>query len=260
MILTVQFQSHLMDKQFALKYNELEQNHWWFKARSEILKNILNHHLTWTDINKALEIGTSSGNNLYKLYPRNIDICGVEPFEQNIAIAQRKGNIPVLKGTAEQLPPKIDRQTFDLITMFDVLEHTKDDNAVLKNIHNHLTDQGFLFITVPAYQWMWGAQDVISHHYRRYTLTKLRAKIEKTGFKTTYSTYFNTFLFPPIAAIRGLAKLKPEPDEHGEFGDFKYGNSLSNALLYHIFRAEKWFLPPLKFPFGVSVLIVANKN
>jgi len=249
-----------MDKQFALKYDELEQNHWWFKARSEILKNILNHHLNWADINKALEIGTSSGNNLYKLYPGHIDVCGIEPFEQNISIAQRKGNIPVFKGTAEHLPPEIDRQTFDLITLFDVLEHTEDDIAVLRNLNNHLRNKGFLFISVPAFQWMWGTQDVISHHYRRYTLKNLRCKIEKAGFKTIYSTYFNTLLFPPIAILRVLARLKPKTEEHSKFGDFKYGNSFSNTLLYHIFRIEKWLLPSVKFPFGVSALIVANKN
>ena len=249
-----------MDKQFALKYDELEQTHWWFRARSEILKKLLDSHLTWSRIDNALEIGTSSGNNLYSLYPKNLNLWGVEPFEDNISIARNKGPVPVLKGTAEQLPAEIDNMTFDLITMFDVLEHTEDDMAVLTNIYHHLSDGGSLFISVPAYEWMWGEQDVISHHYRRYTLSNLRQKTEKTGFNTVYSTYFNTFLFPPIAAIRLLANLKPQPEEPAEFGDFKYGNSFSNNLLYHIFKTEKWLLPHLKFPFGVSALIVVTKN
>jgi len=250
-----------MDKEFALKYDELEQQHWWFRARRNILKKLLNHYVNWQHIENAVEIGTSSGNNLYSLYPSNIQLFGVEPFAANVEIARQKGNIPVYEGKAESLPLPLANKHFDLITMFDVLEHTPDDIVVLNYLHKKLSTKGQLILTVPAYMWMWGQQDIVSHHYRRYTRKELTSKLKDANYKIAYSSYFNTILFPPIAAIRLLSKLTSDRENsNSEFGDFAYSTGLANTLLYHLFNTEKKLLPHIRLPFGVSVIIVATKN
>jgi len=249
-----------MDQTFALKYDELEQKHWWFKARREILHKILNRFINWQACNNAVEVGTSSGNNLYHLYPPNINLYGVEPFAENVAIARDKGPVPVYKGRAEKLPDVISNLDFELITLFDVLEHTKDDLQVLRYLRSKLSGHGKLVISVPAYMWMWGHQDEISHHYRRYTLAELVHKLEKTGYTINYKSYFNTFLFIPVAIIRLLARFKSSQKNGEEFGDFKIGPKFLNDILFSVFRTEKYLLPHIQFPFGVSIIIVASKN
>lgn len=251
-----------MDKEFALKYDELEQNHWWFKARRNILKKLLNHFVDWQDIENAVEIGTSSGNNLYNIYPTGIPLYGVEPFTENVKIARQKGDIPVFEGKAESLPPPLNEKYFDLITMFDVLEHTADDMAVLNYLHGKLHSGGQLVLSVPAYMWMWGQQDMVSHHYRRYTQKELSRKLKKSNFNITYSSYFNTILFPPIAAVRLLSKLtgNQQVSNTDKFGDFAYSPGIANALLFALFNTERKLLPYVSLPFGVSIIIVASKN
>ena len=248
-----------MDKQFALRYDQLEQEHWWFRGRRAILKSLLNAHIPWQNIDRVVEVGTSSGTNLYHLYPSDVELLGIEPFAPNLEIARSKGKVPVMQGTAEEFPDAVDEKLFDLITMFDVLEHTEDDRLVLDRMHDRLTDEGYLAITVPAYMWMWGQQDVVSHHYRRYTMTELVGKLREAGFTICHHTYFNTFLFPPIGLIRLLSRLLPEK-EADEFGDFQQGGSALNTLLTRVFGAERHLLRFLKFPFGVSAFAVARKN
>ena len=84
----------------------------------------------------------------------------------------------------------------------DVIEHIKDDEEALKEIYRVLKPQGMAIIAVPAFMFLWGVTDVISHHYRRYTLSELRKKIENRRFSIIRSSYFNTFLFPFIALVR----------------------------------------------------------
>jgi hypothetical protein len=106
--------------------------------------------------------------------------------------------------------------------------------------------------------WLWGQQDVVNQHCRRYTKGELREKLQAADFRTERMTYFNTFLFPPIAAVRVLAHIgrrEPAPD-----GDFAYVPSSSNAILFNLFASEGIFLRLFDFPFGVSVFAAARKN
>lgn len=251
-----------MDKSFALKYAELEEKHWWFRARRNILTTLLQNDIDWNNVDHLLEIGTSSGMNLYDIYRRFLyadQIHGVEPFAPNLDLANRRGKIKVYPGTAEELPDELDEYRYDVITMFDVLEHTEDDEAVLRYLYPRITDYGSLVLTVPAYMWLWGRQDEVSHHYRRYTMPLLKQRLENNGFKILYSTYFNTILFPAIAALRLASKLGADEKESDNFGDFNYGHPLLDKLFFLLFNLERYPLKFLKFPYGVSLYAHAVK-
>lgn len=161
---------------------------------------------------RVLEIGTGPGENLYSLYPADVVLAGVEPDRDNAARAGSRGPIPVYTGSVEQMPGEVVSGELDLVCMFDVLEHIEDDGGALEHVAELLCDGGRLALSVPAYQWMWGQQDVVNMHCRRYTRGELCRKLDRHGFEIVRATYFNTVLFLPIASLRLPARFMSRKD------------------------------------------------
>lgn len=242
-----------MDSNFSHAYRELEKQHWWFRARREILKTLLSY-FQLPEKPVVIEVGVGSGENLYTIYPRHFSLFGIEPFPENAKYADERGDVPVYTGTAEVWPAELESHRIDMICMFDVLEHLENDSAALEIMYDKLQPGGYLLLSVPAYQWLWGRQDEISHHYRRYTRSSLLEKIQKAGFTPYRATYFNTILFPAIAMQRMLQKLT---GARGSDFDQRYGKA--EQLFYRLFKTEKHILPFMSFPFGVSFFVAAKK-
>lgn len=77
------------------------------------------------------------------------------------------------------------------------------------------------------------------------------------GLRIVQKTYFNTFLFPPIAIVRGLSKCFNLKERES---DFDISSRFLNGLFYFIFNLEIYFLELFSFPFGVSILFILKKN
>ncbi|MGV3755635.1 MAG: class I SAM-dependent methyltransferase [Verrucomicrobiota bacterium] len=247
-----------MERAYAEQYANYEEQHWWFRARRVILRRLLAKEVAWRPGMKVFEIGCGPGLNLYSLYPQDCELYGMEPEAENAGIAGKRGKVPVSVGTVEAMPPELSAQQFDVITMFDVLEHIQDDASALRLVKERLVPGGCLVMTVPAYQWMWGQQDVVNLHYRRYTEGQLVMRLREAGFEVQRATYFNSLLFPPIAAVRLLARLFVSKDKPAK-SDFEYSTGGLNGVLYQIFAAEAGWLEKFSFPCGVSVFAVARK-
>jgi hypothetical protein len=111
---------------------------------------------------------------------------------------------------------------------------------------------------VPAYMFLWGVQDEVAHHYRRYTKGSLLKVVrDKTKLKTVRSSYFNTFLFAPIAIVRLVSRLF---NIKGRESDFDLNSPMLNKILFSIFNFERKILKKISFPFGVSILALFKKN
>ena len=246
-----------MDANYAAGYAELQKNHWWFRARFEILRRLIGK-LPWTESPRIMEIGCGPGETLYRIYPPRAKIWGVEPDATNAAIARARGDIPILQTMVDSLPPEIADESFDGIAMLDVIEHIENEQPVLAIVRKKLAPKGFFIVTVPAYQCLWGRQDDVSHHFRRYTATRLRADLKKAGFQIEHMTYFNTFLFPPIATVRLACRLL-KISGSGK-SDFDYTAGFLDRLLYHVFAAEAGWLARMNFPFGLSIFAIARKT
>ena len=177
------------EEYYSTDFQRDEEHHWWYRARRKILRSVI-RAIALPQGASILEIGIGSGKNLYSIYPEHTKLCGVEPGPELVEAAAQRGTIPVHLGTAEELPPPVVSQHFDAITMLDVLEHTEDDELVLRGVYERLRPGGVLLLTVPAYMFLWTAHDVAMGHYRRYRMRPLVALLRRRGFGIERATYF----------------------------------------------------------------------
>ena len=244
-----------MDFSFYKKYFEEEENHWWFRVRRNIIRLLIKEYKI-PKTAKIFDFGCGSGYNVGFLQKLGFDASGADISAEAIEFGRSRGirNLEVVNNS-EIRPPE---GCFDLIMTLDVIEHIEDDLGAIRAIEGALRPGGRLIIAVPAYQWLWGVQDEVAHHFRRYTAKSLLAVLNRIpNLKIVRKTYFNTFLFLPIVAVRLLSKtLKTKERE----SDFEINSPIMNGLFYAIFNLETYFLKFMNFPFGVSILMVIQKN
>jgi SAM-dependent methyltransferase len=175
--------------------------------------------------------------------------------------ARDKGCPAIVVGRGGALP-FADGQ-FDLISAMEVIEHVEDDGALLADIKRVLKPGGLLYVTVPAFQFLWGPADVFAHHYRRYDRGALVRRLQQSGFRPRRVSYFSCLLFPAVAAIRLARRPFVRLDElsaadlKDQF-DFYIGPRFLNAPLRAIFGSEEMLLRGLDLPFGSSLLAIAE--
>lgn len=248
-----------MREDFYATYYEVEGRHWWFRGRAKIVTAViaaLGQRRPDGGSPRILDFGTGTGTMLPQLR-RFGDAQGVDADEQAVAFCRARGEAQVRQLASDELP--FPDESFDLLTALDVLEHIEADHAALREVARVLEPGGRMVATVPANPWMWGAQDEVSHHHRRYTEGSLRAAIADAGLELERITHFNTLLFPPIAAIRLVRRMRPArgPVE-SDFG-MPGGEGRLNRVLGWLFGLEANWLRRADLPFGVSLLAVARK-
>jgi SAM-dependent methyltransferase len=238
---------------YSIMY-EVEETHWWFVGRRRIISSFLEKicRELGTKRPRILDVGCGTGANL-ELLGKYGEAEGVDVSPEALAFCRARGLENVKLGEAERLP--YEDNSFDLVTGLDVVEHLDDDVAGLREMRRVLKPGGRALLFVPAFMFLWGVQDDISHHRRRYTIPDLRRVVEAAGFRVERTTYANISFFAPILAGRALMKvtgLKPASENN-------INVSALNGVLGRILGAESFFLRRMNFPFGVSALCVARR-
>ncbi len=248
-----------MEDTYVAQYLEAEKKHWWWIARRKIIERLVLKVLKIKQesaFRRALEIGCFSGMNVQALLPLARQWVGIEP--SRVAISQARSNAPELEVHEGLFPDVHPSGSFDAVFMLDVLEHTEDASVTLKNVFSCVEPGGYFFVTVPAYMWLWSQFDIINQHYRRYTRRQLVKELTAAGFVIEYAGYFNSLLFVPAAAQRLLKKRGASNVSNIDTGA-KIPSSPINLFLGFIFTLEKYILPYVKFPFGLSVIAIARR-
>tara|TARA_S200000501_G_scaffold368487_1_gene406406 strand:+ start:2064 stop:2792 length:729 start_codon:yes stop_codon:yes gene_type:complete len=242
-----------MDKENYKSEISLMNNHWWFVSRKLILKNILDQYVDKSNKLNILEIGCGSGGNLNFLSKYGT-LSALELDDNARAHATSKNICKVDYG---KLPYDIPfDKRFDIICLFDVLEHIEEDILSLTTIHEYLNKGGKIILTVPAYMFLWSRHDMYSHHKRRYNMSQINRMLKSTGYNVKYSSYFNFLLFPMIFTFRLLEKIIRFDLRKN---DLKQENKIVNYLLKKIFSFESKLLPRLSVPFGMSIVSIGIK-
>jgi SAM-dependent methyltransferase len=229
-----------------------QESHWWFRARRQILSRMLDR-LALPEDSKILEIGCGVGGNI-PLLKNYGDVTAVEMDEFAAKHTSQTYAIKVVQGS---LPDDLEiKEQFDLICLFDVLEHIEADQAALERIAALLKDDGRLVLTVPAHQWLFGTHDKFLHHFRRYSKRNLIERLTTAGFFQQKVSYFNFLLFPLVIFARFIDLLKKSEESMG----YSKPSAPINSILYGVFQAEKWLLPNFGLPFGASIISISSKN
>ena len=232
----------------------MEDVHWWFVARRRIFLTVLDRYLDGTS-GRILDVGCGTGTMLRHL-ARYGDPEGIDVDAEAIEYCHARGLTRVAQAPADSLPFAED--TFGLVTALDVVEHVEDDRAVFREMHRVLRPGGTLLLSVPAYMFLWGRQDDINLHKRRYVAAQIRERLASAGFEVVRLTYINAILFPAIAALRLVRHLLPKPRTLES--DFSVPAPRPvNFLLGEIFGAERFLVKEVDIPFGVSIMAVARK-
>jgi SAM-dependent methyltransferase len=230
-----------------------EATHWWFVGRRRLFAREI-ARLGLAREARILDVGAGTGSNLRLLAGLGFKrVQSVDQSDEAIRFCAEKGLGAVAKGDASALPFPDGR--FDLVIASDVIEHIDDDRRALREFARVLAPGGRLLLTVPAFQALWGLQDEVSHHRRRYRLRPLLGLIAAAGLTPRRHYYFNYLLFTPIWLARRLIDLLAVPLA----SEARLNNPIINRLLTAIFRLDVASAPWLKPPFGVSALAVAAK-
>ncbi len=233
----------------------IEESHWWYTGRRKILSSFVEDICRRvTDRRpRILDVGCGTGANLLMLSKYG-DAEGVDVSEDALAFCRERGFENVKLGAAEKLP--YDDGTFDLVTALDVVEHLDDDLAGLREMRRVLRPGGRVLLFVPTFMFLWGLQDDVSHHRRRYRMPELRRVLEQAGFEIERTTYANITFFMPILAMRKLMRLTGLKAE----SENNINVPALNGVLARLLGAESRLLKYANIPFGVSGLCVARKS
>ena len=241
-----------MDRKVFDQMAKLDATHWWFTARRRILDGLIERVVKPPQDARILELGAGTGHNLAMLSRfGHVEASELDPIARELA-SERLGR-PVVEAALPDLM-MFPAATYDLIALLDVLEHVVDDKGSLAAIFGRLKPGAALLLTVPANPWMWSAHDAAHHHHRRYRKREIAALARAAGYDIELLSPFNSLLFPPIAAVRLIGRLRGD-----ESSDDAMPGALVNKTLEAVFGLERALIGRVPMPFGVSLVAVLRR-
>jgi SAM-dependent methyltransferase len=132
--------------------------------------------------------------------------------------------------------------TFDLVMATDVREHVDDDLLALRELRRVLKSDGRLLLTVPTFKLLWGLQDEVSHHKRRYRMSQILERMRTVGLTECEHFYFNFLLFLPILAARRLM-FRVKLDSENQVNPFIVNRMLAMLFRFDILVARRCVRP-----------------
>lgn len=239
---------------------EMEDRSFWFRHRNNCILAIM-QSFPFDDTQPIFDVGGGNGYVAKGIQDAGMQSVLIEPGEQGAINAFHRGVQNVICSTLQDA--NFDSESIAAIGLFDVVEHIENDREFLEDLHALLVDGGKIYITVPAYQWLWSLEDVHAGHFRRHTRSSLGTLLTNTGFEVEYSSYFFAFLPLPILLLRALPYrlklVKPSTAEDAA-KDHNKRKGLLGSLMDRLMEKELQRIKNGKpIAFGGSIILVAQK-
>lgn len=236
----------------------IEDSSFWFKHRNNCIIALLRNYQPNGPI---FDIGGGNGYVTGALCQEGFKSVLVEPGNSGIKNAKIRKIPFLIQSTFEDA--NFYPNSIPAIGLFDVLEHIEDDISFLRKIQSVLKPNGKLYMTVPAFSFLWSNQDIYAHHFRRYTRSNISKILRLAKFSIDYCTYYFTIFPIPLLLFRAipfrLNKTQKYTDSQFQeemtksTGIFEY--FLKSYLKFELNRIKKKSI----FPLGSSILLVAHK-
>lgn len=248
-----------MDYRDFATLQHTETLHFWYRARLLLIESLY-RRLFLSRSSRILDVGCGTGTEIPLLAKYGaVTALDVNPYALSVAA---KLNCTVL--SADVATVKLPQASYEVACCFDVLEHIEDDVAAMRTVYATLVPGGFFLITVPAFSWLYSDHDRALAHFRRYEKSELIKKLQETGFIIEYVRYWNSLLFPLVAAVRMIKKVRnslrinSKPVSEAATAPTEPFNS----ILYGTLALES-VGPIARFcallPFGLSLVVIVRK-
>jgi SAM-dependent methyltransferase len=238
---------------------KFEQTNFWFVNRARLIAALFRRHFPMA--RHFFEIGCGTGSVMLAL--RNalphLNLAGSELHCHGLAFARRRlgPDAFLLQMDARKIPA---REEFEVIGVFDVIEHIAEDKQVLSEIYAALKPGGGTIIAVPQHRWLWSPEDVIAAHQRRYARGELEAKMEQAGFEIRRSTSFNSLLLPLMVASRLVMNLRAWRGKmHAPLAELQMAGWRNRALSSVLALEVGLTSAGMAWPVGGSRFVVAQR-
>jgi SAM-dependent methyltransferase len=244
---------------------EIEQRHWWFVARRQIVQRLLGRVVPPDDRPLVVDVGCGTGATLAALADR-YRCVGIDPTAQGVELAKKR--FPQVRFICGQAPEDLGESAgrADAFLLMDVLEHVPDDFHLFSSLLAASRSGAHFLVTVPAVPALWSEHDESFGHYRRYTPGRLAQVWEGLPVTARLVSYFNSRLYPVVRTVRMLNRLRGHAG--GRAGtDLRLPPAPLNRLLQRIFAHEADGLlrsidrsRVRSFPPGVSLVAVIRRE
>lgn len=237
---------------------EAENNHWWYVGNHENFLQLLKNKNILKNGISVLDAGCGTGKWL-EILKKSCDISetGVDFQEIAIEYAKTRGAMNLIQGDLNNCMFPV--SSFDLITCFDVVCHSSvNDNLVISKFNSFLKNQGYLLITLPAFSFLYSKHDVVVQTKKRYSKRQVKLLLEENGFEIVKMSYSVSLLFPIALVKRIVDKFFIEDKK--EHNEVKIPSPAINKIFLSIMRIENALLKYISFPFGLSVMVLAQKK
>jgi SAM-dependent methyltransferase len=232
----------------------IEPGHFWFEERNRLIVWALKRY--GTEPKSLLEVGCGTGFVLHAIrraFP-SLPLTATDALPGGLAVAaHRVPDATFIQQDARDVEPG---ESFDVVCVFDVLEHIPEDEEVLRRLYAATAPSGLLLITVPQHPQLWSRIDDASHHVRRYRRHELRDRVMRAGFAPLRVTSFVTVLLPLLALSRWLDQSSADGTVPREVKP----SPIVNFALRCALTIERAFIRAgISWPVGGSLLMVARK-
>ena len=170
-------------------------DHFWVQRRFEVLRRLTGDLIT--DAKQLAEIGCGHGllqRQVEDTYGRDVAGFDLNEYALTQNVSRRS---PVCCYDVFQMDLRL-QSRFDVIVLFDVLEHISDEVRFLRALLFHLAPHGRIVLNVPAGQWAYSAYDEAVGHVRRYSIGALREAVGRNGLRVRKWTYWGLPLVPVL--------------------------------------------------------------
>lgn len=237
-----------------------EEELFWYQGLRDILYRLLST-LKVPPRTHILDAGCGTGKNMTFLQSQGFIVSGVDISKEAVKFCHKRGITDVIEASIVSLP-FYKNNSFDVIICVDVLGLLSSDHQIEQTcaeFYRILKPGGHIIIQCAAFEWLRSSHDAVTYTKKRFSKKELAHFFKPDRFKTKKLSYRVFFLFLPIAFIKLIKKMTPSLHVKPS-ADYYITPRPINILLTRIQQLENLLCMYVNFPFGTSLLLVAEKK